>query len=76
MASQPSGRWACSFDEDSIVPYTLDDIRLFVSLDVGYRGNNQTSLTSFNPFTGVMERLIGDSLTRALGISRCVKTVS
>ncbi|MGB7323839.1 MAG: hypothetical protein WBD31_03140, partial [Rubripirellula sp.] len=49
------------FDDDSIVPYTLDDIRLFVSLDSGYSGNNQTSLISVNPFTGIVEHLIGQS---------------
>lgn len=49
------------FDQSSIVPYSLDDIRLFVSLDSGISGNNRSSLASFNPFTGTMERLIGQS---------------
>ena len=49
------------FDQNSIVPYTLDDIRLFVSLDGAISGNNNTILASFNPFTGTMERLIGQS---------------
>ncbi|NND97650.1 MAG: cell surface protein, partial [Pirellulaceae bacterium] len=49
------------FDQNSIVPYTLDDMRLFVSLDTGISGTNQSTLASFNPFTGTMERLIGQS---------------
>ncbi|MEM9826371.1 MAG: tandem-95 repeat protein [Planctomycetota bacterium] len=49
------------FSEASAVPYTLDDIRLFVSYDTGISGSNQTSIASFNPFTGTMERLIGQS---------------
>ena len=49
------------FDQDSIVPYTLDDIRLFVSLDSGYTGTNQSGLISVNPFTGEVERVIGQS---------------
>lgn len=49
------------FDADSLVPYRLDDIRLFVSLDTGISGNNRSTLASFNPFTGTMERLIGQS---------------
>ncbi|QDT09692.1 tandem-95 repeat protein [Planctomycetes bacterium K23_9] len=51
-----------NFTNESIVPYKLDDIRLFVSLDTGISGNNQSTLASFNPFTGTMERLIGQSL--------------
>ncbi|MEO1524863.1 MAG: tandem-95 repeat protein [Planctomycetota bacterium] len=47
------------FDFESAVPYALDDIRLFVSLDTGISGTNQTSLVSVNPYTGVVERLIG-----------------
>ena len=50
-----------NFDTESIVPYTLDDIRLFVSLDTAISGNNNTVVASFNPFTGTMERLIGQS---------------
>ncbi|MGB7323840.1 MAG: hypothetical protein WBD31_03145, partial [Rubripirellula sp.] len=57
------------FDDDSIVPYTLDDIRLFVSLDSGYSGNNQTSLISVNPFTGIVEHLIGQSTDRTADIA-------
>ena len=45
------------FDQNSIVPYTLDDMRLFVSIDGAISGNNNTILASFNPFTGTMERL-------------------
>ncbi len=48
------------FDDTSIVPFALDDIRLFVSFDGGIGGGN-SSLASFNPFTGVMDRLIGAS---------------
>ncbi|MCO8121425.1 tandem-95 repeat protein [Stieleria sp. TO1_6] len=46
-------------DDTSIVPYSLDDMRLFVSLDSGYSGNNNSGLVSVNPFTGVVERVIG-----------------
>ena len=49
------------FDTESILPYTLDDIRLFVSFDGGLSGPNLSSLAAFNPFTGVMERLIGQA---------------
>ena len=49
------------FDQNSIVPYTLDDMRLFVSFEGSISGNNNSILTSFNPFTGTMERLIGQS---------------
>ena len=55
---------ALNFDEDSIVPYTLDDISLFVSYDTGIPGNggnDPKSLASFNPFTGTITRLIGES---------------
>ena len=47
------------FGASSISQLNLDDLRLFVSFDGGISGNNQSTLTSFNPFTGVMERLIG-----------------
>ncbi|MCC9657531.1 tandem-95 repeat protein [Rhodopirellula halodulae] len=49
------------FDESSIVPYSFDDIRLFVSLDGAITGNNNSVLLSVNPFTGKVERLIGQS---------------
>ena len=49
------------FDNSSIVPFTLDDLRLFVSYDGAISGNNNSVLASFNPFTGVMDRLIGQS---------------
>ena len=49
------------FDLDSIVPYRLEDMRLFVSIDGAISGNNNTVLASFNPFTGTMERLIGQT---------------
>ncbi|GAA4448800.1 tandem-95 repeat protein [Novipirellula rosea] len=48
------------FDKDSFVPYTLDDMRLFVNYDDGLTGSNRSTLVSFNPFTGVLERTIGD----------------
>ncbi len=47
------------FDADSIVRYTLDDMRLFVNADFGIQGTNRSTLLSFNPFTGVLERVIG-----------------
>ncbi|MFK8115237.1 MAG: peptidase, partial [Rubripirellula sp.] len=49
------------FTDESIVPYGIDDVRLFVSYDGGISGGNRSSLASFNPFTGVMDRLIGQS---------------
>ncbi|TWT49074.1 hypothetical protein Pla22_42660 [Rubripirellula amarantea] len=49
------------FDANSVVNYGLDDVRLFVNLNGSISGNNATTLTSFNPFTGVMERLVGQS---------------
>lgn len=49
------------FTDESIVPFGIDDLRLFVSYDSGISGNNNSSLASFNPFTGVMDRLIGQS---------------
>ena len=50
-----------NFDEGSVVPYTLDDISLFVSYEGSIDGNDAKTLASFNPFTGVMTRVIGDS---------------
>lgn len=50
-----------NFDADSPVAYSLDDITLFVSYDGSIDGNDSKSLAAFNPFTGVMTRLIGDS---------------
>ncbi|QEG01722.1 hypothetical protein Mal15_58010 [Stieleria maiorica] len=50
-----------AFDVESIVPYSLDDMRLFISVDSGITGTNQSSLVSVNPVTGVVERLIGQS---------------
>ncbi len=47
------------FDADSIVKFTLDDMRLFVNADLGIQGTNRSTLLSFNPFTGVLERVIG-----------------
>ncbi|KLU05935.1 Alkaline phosphatase [Rhodopirellula islandica] len=49
------------FDDVSIVPYSFDDIRLFVSLDGAISGNNNSVLVSVNPFTGQVDRLIGQS---------------
>tara|TARA_R110002072_G_scaffold48407_2_gene132194 strand:- start:10807 stop:33357 length:22551 start_codon:yes stop_codon:yes gene_type:complete len=49
------------FDDVSIVPYSFDDIRLFVSLDGAISGNNNSVLVSVNPFTGRVDRLIGQS---------------
>ncbi len=47
------------FDETSIVPYKLEDVRLFVTLDQGLSGNNNTTLITVDPFTGQLERTIG-----------------
>jgi hypothetical protein len=49
------------FDDVSIVPYSFDDIRLFVSLDGAISGNNNSVLVSVNPFNGQVDRLIGQS---------------
>ena len=49
------------FDSESPVPYSLDDIRLFVSLGSGVTGAGNSSLVSVNPFTGVVERLVGEA---------------
>ncbi|PNY35518.1 hypothetical protein C2E31_18645 [Rhodopirellula baltica] len=48
-------------DDTSFVPYSLDDMRLFVNLGTGYSGTNRSGLVSVNPFTGIVERLIGQS---------------
>ncbi len=48
------------FDNTSIVPYALEDVRLFVTVDRGITGNNRTALLSIDPFTGQLERLIGE----------------
>ena len=49
------------FDNDSAVPYTLGDVVLFVSRDIG--GLNSAVLNTVDPFTGVIEttvdRLVG-----------------
>ncbi|WP_404310545.1 tandem-95 repeat protein [Neorhodopirellula lusitana] len=47
------------FNATSPVEYTLDDIRLFVNYEGGVTGGTSSTLASFNPFTGTMERLIG-----------------
>jgi hypothetical protein len=48
------------FDDTSIVPYKLEDVRLFLTLQGGLSGNNQTTLISVDPFTGQLERTIGE----------------
>ncbi len=40
---------------DSIVPYTLSDIVLFVSQETGYDTNTRSTLDTVNPFTGAKE---------------------
>ncbi|TWU41719.1 tandem-95 repeat protein [Novipirellula artificiosorum] len=47
------------FDETSIVPYQLEDVRMFFTLDQGLSGTNQSTLISIDPFTGQLERTIG-----------------
>lgn len=47
------------FDDTSIVPYTLEDVRMFVTMQGGISGGNQTALLSVDPFTGQLERAIG-----------------
>lgn len=60
-----------AFSNNSAIDYTLDDIRLFVNLIGGSGGNNST-LASFNPFTGTIERAIGGfgPSTRDIAIRR------
>ncbi len=48
------------FDDTSIVPYKLEDVRLFLTLQGGLTGNNQTTVISVDPFTGQLERTIGE----------------
>ncbi|MEM6980564.1 MAG: hypothetical protein AAF539_12950, partial [Planctomycetota bacterium] len=62
-----------NFGPDQFVPYQLEDVRLFVSYDSGIGGGiEDASLASFNPFTGTMERLIGetDGRTQDIAIRR------
>lgn len=47
------------FDDTSIVPYTLEDVRMFVTLNGGLSGSNQSTLITVDPFTGQMERTVG-----------------
>lgn len=47
------------FDETSIVPYSLEDVRMFVTLQGGLTGTNQSTLITVDPFTGQMERTVG-----------------
>ncbi len=47
------------FDATSLVPYKLEDVRLFLTLDGGLSGNNNTTVISLDPFTGQLERTIG-----------------
>ena len=47
------------FDDTSIVPYTLEDVRMFVTLQGGLTGGNQTTVITVDPFTGQLERTIG-----------------
>ena len=48
------------FDDTSIVPYKLEDVRLFVTLQGGLGGNTSSTLVSVDPFTGQLERTIGE----------------
>ncbi|QDT03916.1 Dockerin type I repeat protein [Rubripirellula lacrimiformis] len=47
------------FDETSLVPYKLEDVRLFLTLDQGLSGNNQSTVVTLDPFTGKLERTLG-----------------
>ncbi|XZE56815.1 tandem-95 repeat protein [Planctomycetaceae bacterium SH139] len=47
------------FDTDALVPYTLEDVSLFVAFQGGVAGGRNV-LTVFDPFTGTFERTIGD----------------
>lgn len=47
------------FDDTSIVPYKLEDVRMFLTLNQGLTGGNNTTLISVDPFTGQLERTIG-----------------
>ena len=47
------------FDDTSMVPYKLEDVRLFVSLGNGLSGSNRSSLISVDPFTGQLDSTIG-----------------
>ncbi|TWT69332.1 tandem-95 repeat protein [Crateriforma conspicua] len=47
--------------DSPIVEYSLEDVRLFVGLESNIGGGQEDStLVSFNPFTGTLDRLIGD----------------
>ncbi|MGB7329054.1 MAG: tandem-95 repeat protein [Rubripirellula sp.] len=50
------------FDETSLVPYKLEDVRLFLSLDGGIPGgaNDRTGVITIDPFTGLLERTLGE----------------
>lgn len=48
------------FDDTSLVPYKLEDVRLFLTLDGGLTGNNRSTLITVDPFTGRLERTIGE----------------
>lgn len=47
------------FDHTSIVPYTLEDVKMFITLQGGLSGSNQTSVVTVDPFTGQLERTMG-----------------
>ena len=50
------------FDQTSLVPYKLEDVRLFLTLDGGIPGgsNSQTGVITVDPFTGLLERTLGE----------------
>ncbi len=47
------------FDASSVVPYKLEDVRLFLTLNQGLSGTNRSTLITVDPFTGQLERTIG-----------------
>ena len=47
------------FDANSIVPFHLGDVTLFVSRDGGITGTNRSTVYTVDPFTGTRETLLG-----------------
>lgn len=51
---------APAFDETSLVPYKLEDVRLFLTINGGLTGGHDTTVITVDPFTGTLERTLGE----------------
>ncbi|WP_164101090.1 dockerin type I domain-containing protein [Candidatus Laterigemmans baculatus] len=51
-----------AFTNESVVPYSLEDVTMFVALQQGINGGTErTTIATFDPFTGMFERTLGET---------------